>query len=280
METSRRRSKEGIDKVYPHTLECAPLQKSPKFDLSKEDPRVYSEEDLVGYNPAREWPNIPLPQPSPTVSATIQPVVIPDDVIVKAKGQHDVLVKWLKTAGVDLCKEMEDTENQFVLEAVMPKQKECSICQKKCHNTQRLRAHIRAQHMNTTPFHCAECDKYFSDNNILKLHARSHDPDATKFVCDHAGCGREFLQKGRLTAHKKIHDPKLNDVPCKFACGRKFTEKKNRVAHENYCTLNPDLPERSQCPYCPKDFQRFKDLKRHLKKKHTSRLATFEQDMA
>ena len=129
----------------------------------------------------------------------------------------------MKTAGVDLCKDMEDTENQFVLEAVQAKEKG-PISQKKCHNTQRLRAHIRAQHMNQTPFHGAECDKYFGDNNTLKLHNRKHDPDATLFACDEEGCDKVFREKGRLTQHKKLHDPQLNDVPCKFACGNKFTE--------------------------------------------------------
>ena len=185
----------------------------------------------------------------------------------------------MKTAGIDLCKDMEDTENQFVLEAVQAKEKDCLICQKKCHNTQRLRAHIRAQHMNQTPFHCAECDKYFGDSNTLKLHNRKHDPDATVFPCDHEGYDKVFREKGRLTQHKKIHNPQFNDVPCKFACGSKFTEKKNRVAHEKYCSKNPALPLRSQCPYCPKDFGRLKDLKKHVKKHHPTQLHSLEADM-
>ena len=186
----------------------------------------------------------------------------------------------MKTAGIDLCKDMEDTENQFVLEAVQAKEKDCPSCQKKCHNTQKLRAHIRAQHMNQTPFHCAECDKYFGDNNTLKLHNRKHDPDATVFACDEEGCDKVFREKGRLTQHKKLHDPQLNDFPCKFACGSNFTEKKNRVAHEKYCSKNPALPPRSQCPYCPKDFGRLKDLKKHAKKHHPTHLHSLEADMA
>ena len=268
-----------MDRVYTHALECAPLQKSKKFDLTKEDPKIYSEEDLVGYNPEREWKDILLPQPSAAEAQTVQQVSIPEEVVKKAQNQHDVLCRWMKTAGIDLCRDMEDTENQFVLEAVQPHEKDCPICQKKCHNTQRLRAHIRAQHMTQTPFHCAECDKYFGDNNTLRLHNKKHDPDATVFACDEEGCDKVFREKGRLTQHKKLHDPKLNDVPCKFACGKKFTEKKNRVAHEKYCSKNPALPPRSQCPYCPKDFGRLKDLKKHAKKHHPSRLHTLEDDM-
>ena len=200
-----RHHRDGVDRIYTYALECAPLQKSKCFDLTKDDPKIYSEEDLVGYNPEREWKNIPLPQPSAAAAQSVQQVSIPDEVIKKAQNQHDALCKWMKTAGIDLCKDMEDTENQFVLEAVQAKEKDCPICQKKCHNTQRLRAHIRTQHMNQTPFHCADCDKYFGDNNTLKLHNRKHDPDATVFACDEEDCDKVFREKGRLTQHKKLH---------------------------------------------------------------------------
>ena len=116
-----RHHRDGVDRIYTQALECAPLQKSKQFDLSKEDPKTYSKEDLVGYSPDREWKNIPLPQPSAAAAQSVQPVSIPGEVVKKAQNQHDVLCKWMKTAGVDLCKDMENTENQFVLEAVQAK---------------------------------------------------------------------------------------------------------------------------------------------------------------
>ena len=68
----------------------------------------------MGYNPEREWKNIPLPRPSAADTQSVQPVSIPEELVKKAQNQHDVLCKWMKTAGTDLCKGMEDTENQFV----------------------------------------------------------------------------------------------------------------------------------------------------------------------
>ena len=70
-----------MDRIYTHALECAPLQKSKKFDLTKEDPKIYSEEDLVGYNPEREWKDTPLPQPSAVEAQTVQQVSIPEEVV-------------------------------------------------------------------------------------------------------------------------------------------------------------------------------------------------------
>ena len=276
VQTSRR-TRQGVDTLFTHALECAPLQRSSGFDLSKEDPSIYANEDLVGYNPERQWPDIPLPQPTATDAPQLSPVTIPEDVIQKARGQHDVLVKWLKTAGVDLCREMEDVENQYTLEAVMPGQKECTICKKKCHNTQRLRAHIMAQHMSKTPFFCAECNQYFGDNNTLKLHNRKHDPDATRFIC--TVCQKVFLSLGRLNEHKKKHNPAFSNLSCRFKCGKKCDEKKNMVAHEKYCSANPDKPPKSQCPYCSRSFQRLKDLKKHAKNDHASRFPTLLHDM-
>ena len=98
-----KRHRDGVDRIYTHALECAPLQKSKCFDLSKEDPKIYSDEDLVGYIPERKWKNIPLPQPSAAAAQTGQQVSIPDEVVRKAQNQHDVLCKWMKTAGIDLC---------------------------------------------------------------------------------------------------------------------------------------------------------------------------------
>ena len=95
--------------LYTHALECQPLEKSNKFILSKEDPQLYSNEDLTGFQPEREWPEIPLPALKAKERAR-DPVVIPEEVIRKAQSQHDVLVDWMKGVGVDLCHEMEDVQ--------------------------------------------------------------------------------------------------------------------------------------------------------------------------
>ena len=193
----------GENELYTHALECQPLEKSPTFVLSKEDPQLYSNEDMSGFQPGREWPEIPLPALKPQERARA-PVIVPEEVIRKAQSQHDVLVDWMKGVGVDLCHEMEDVQNEHILEAVVAKQKECDICHKKCHNTQRLRAHIRAQHMSTTPFRCPVCDKSFSDNNVLKLHEATLDPVASvAHRCE--TCNKGFPFVGRLNEHKKKH---------------------------------------------------------------------------
>ena len=270
--TTRRLGPDNVYQVFTHPLECAPLKKSPNFDLSKEDPQLYANEDLSGFNPDREWEDVPLP----VAKKASKPVVIPDEVIEKARSQHDILVKWMKSIGVDLCQEMEDIECQYILKAVQAKQKECDICHKKCFNTQRLRAHIRAKHISTTPFQCKTCEKYFSDNNVLKLHKKTHDPVASvAHQCD--VCQKGFPSVDRLNEHKKKHAEGI--LHCKFGCDKTCDEKKNMVAHEIYCSKNPNKPAQSQCPYCPKKYDRLKSLKKHCKTHHESRYKNLEKDM-
>ena len=78
--------------LYTHALECQPLEKSPKFVLNKEDPQLYSNEDLSGFQPGREWPEIPLPALKPQERARA-PVIVPKEQVISHQSQHDVLVE-------------------------------------------------------------------------------------------------------------------------------------------------------------------------------------------
>ena len=84
-----------------YSLSCAQLQVSETFVLDQEDPEVYSKEDRMGYNPARTWPAEPLPT-EPEVEAA--PAIHPE-VIKKALAVHHMTADWLKSIGVDSCKE-------------------------------------------------------------------------------------------------------------------------------------------------------------------------------
>ena len=100
-------TKQGVDLVHRYPLEAAAFQKSPKFVLAREDPAVYTNEDLEGYNPSREWPEedlptAPEPQAAPTFSA---------ELIRKGLSIHHLYCDWLKALGVDPCKEYANQGN-------------------------------------------------------------------------------------------------------------------------------------------------------------------------
>ena len=54
------RKERDVTLIDTLTLECLQLKMSPGFNLRKEDPQVYLNEDREGYNPKRQWPKIPL----------------------------------------------------------------------------------------------------------------------------------------------------------------------------------------------------------------------------
>ena len=81
---------------------CKPLTHSAAFKLENEDPEVYSSEDRMGFNPPRAWPRKQIPKATANTSAA--PAVSPAS-IKKALSVHHMTVDWLKSIGVEACKE-------------------------------------------------------------------------------------------------------------------------------------------------------------------------------
>ena len=259
------RKERDVTLIDTLTLECLQLKMSPGFNLRKEDPQVYLNEDREGYNPKRQWPKIPLPT---TTAPLADPAPATDpEKLKKALAVHHLAVDWLTSLGVDPCKDYTEKKVEYVLEAVQPKDTECPICKEPLSSGVRIKAHIRAKHMDVTEFQCKECLKSFGDNQTLTYHERSHDPATRVHVCDQ--CGKSYVVKSRLTEHMKVHLPENIDQPCKF-CGKKIKEIKNLRAHERRCDKNKTKSKapRVQCPFCPKYFAQAKDMRRHAKDKH------------
>ena len=154
--------------------------------------------------PPRTWPEEPLPTEPEEAAPAIHPQIIK-----KALSVHHMTVDWLKSISVDACKEYANQSVELVLEAVVAEDKTCSICQKGCYDTQRLRAHIRASHMEKTPYHCEPCNKYFGDKANLTLHSRKHNTSCPLYECEE--CGKTYTSPSRLKEHKKVHDPAHTD---------------------------------------------------------------------
>ena len=136
---------------------------------------MYTNEDLEGYNPSREWPEEDLPKaPEPQAAPTFSP-----ELIRKGLSIHHLYCDWLKALGVDPCKEYANQGTQAILEAVVAGDTVCPICTKPLKTTQRLRSHIKGQHMESTPHECKICKKSFGDNYTLSLHEKTHGEKPT-----------------------------------------------------------------------------------------------------
>ena len=168
MRTQFRKGPKGTT-TYHTRQTCKDPEFAPNHSLEKEDPNIYLRKDREGVELDRFWPDIPLPKPKGDGDQEATPRVNPA-MLKKALNIHHMYVEYLKSMGVDPCREYTEQNVQYQLEAVMPKQKKCPVCGEESYNTARLKAHIRAQHMEKTPFHCEKCDKYFGDLATLNLH--------------------------------------------------------------------------------------------------------------
>ena len=253
---------DGHRMVENFPLSHAPLEKEPGFKLSEEDPKFYKTE--VGYDPVKEWE-----EPLPTSSAP-EPVLNIDPEKIKLCQQvHDMQVKVLEAFGIDACRQYEQGKVEHVLEAVQVKDKECPLCRKPLKGGgNAIKSHIRAKHMDVTPFSCKECGKTFGNNQLLRGHQKTHKDK--KFPCTSQGCKLSFPTQGRLNSHLKTHDEK-EVVKCSY-CPKTFNAKKNLAPHEKTCASNPaGKVKDKQCLYCPKAYYHQKDLKYHIDHSHASR---------
>ena len=254
---------DGHKIVTNHPLGHAPLEKEPEFKLSEEDPKLYKAD--IGYHPVKEWE-----EPLPTSSSDEPPVSTIDPEKVKmCQKVHDLQVEILGAMGVDACREYEHSKVEYIIEAVQADDSSCPLCKKALKGGVAVRTHLRAMHMDSTPFKCNKCSKSFGDNQLLKSHKKTHT-DTNKFICPEADCGRGYPTKGRLNQHLKVHDESKH-VACKY-CGQVFNSKKNLGPHEVTCKENPTPPVKDKkCEFCPKAFFHKKDLKYHIEHQHKSR---------
>ena len=269
VKTAIRDGGKGTVSVDTLALKCSNLQLAPGFKLQDEDPAVFVTDDREHFNPKRQWPRISLPKVPATSSedVPVAPSLDPAK-IKKALAIHHLHVDWLKRLGVDPCKEYQATQVSNLVEAVQPDDRICKVCGDDLSSAVRLRSHLRSQHMESTPFQCKECLKFFGDKQTLVYHEKSHVPSELVHVC--STCGKAFAIKSRLTEHLKVHLPENINQPCRW-CKKTIKEKKNLKSHERRCEDNPNPDPKIQCLFCPKEFGQKKDMRRHCKNIHPGR---------
>ena len=108
----------------------------------------------------------------------------------------------LQGFGIDACRQFQENKIEYIIEAVQTNDTECPLCHKQLKGGMAVKGHLRAKHMQSTPFMCSVCEKSFGNNQLLKSHMKTHD-DPNKFASDEEGCNKKFPALGRLNAHKK-----------------------------------------------------------------------------
>ena len=194
---------------------------------------------------------------------------------------HHMQVQVLEAYGIDACREYEQSKVEHVIEAVQVRDKECPLHKKPlkilgC----AIKTHLRAKHMDITPFSCKECSKSFGKNQLLRSHMKTHQTN--KFPSTSEDCEPSFRCQGRLNSNLKTHGDK-NQVQCLY-CAKVFKAKKSLKPHEKTCKDRSGGKEAvvryEQCQYCPKAYIHQKNLKYHVDHAHTSRASCKDSKVA
>ena len=82
---------------------------------------------------------------------------------------HHVQVEALKSLWVDACAEYKKRQAPNVLAEVRVGHVVCSLCGKKCLNTQKLCSHIRSKHLEESKYKCQDCGKSVGDAWALNV---------------------------------------------------------------------------------------------------------------
>ena len=183
---------------------------------------------MDGFNPRREWPDKSLPQKQqPSTTTTIPSVQ--GDVVQSPLKVHHLHTDIFKSIGVGAFKEYEESRIENVLDRVTEGAKKCAVCGFQCHNTQKLRNHIKITHLVKTFHECSHCSKHLGDVTTLRIHRRECQPESA-FDCK--VCHKKYLSVRKLNRYRQSHE--AGRFCCKF-CMKEFKHARNLREHERIC---------------------------------------------
>ncbi|XP_071986393.1 uncharacterized protein [Engystomops pustulosus] len=123
-------------------------------------------------------------------------------------------------------------------------------------------AHYSQQDLDTSPFMCSECGRWFSQKSDLLNHMKLHSGEKV-FSCPL--CGKCFTKKYSLQIHQRIH---TGEKPYSCAqCGKCFIQKSDLVKHQKIHTGESSHTGEKlfSCMECGKCFTKKSGLQMHLK---------------
>lgn len=179
------------------------------------------------------------------------------------------------------------TDKNAEEQLLIPKAKRqhiCSYCNKQLSSKTNLKAHIRI-HTGECPFVCEQCNRGFKQKIALQDHLKTHQEPQfgckycsqkftlshglkehekvhsgeRPFLCDFAGCTKQYSRSTKLNAHKKTHLDTC-DYKCDF-CSKEFKKWSSKDKHERIHRGD----KRYMCNICDKAFYTSYNVKVHQK---------------
>ena len=154
-----RYDEEGHKFVDFYWLQHAPVEKLEGYMLKDEARGIYKKE--AGYEPEREWEEeLPIddedvqPQPGSSTDPDPLPPAFKEKIQL-CQQIHDLQVEMLQGFGIDACRQYQENKIEFIIEAVQTNDTECPLCHKQLKGGLAVKGHLRAKHMQSTPFMCS-----------------------------------------------------------------------------------------------------------------------------
>ncbi|XP_029351497.1 zinc finger protein 791-like isoform X2 [Echeneis naucrates] len=145
----------------------------------------------------------------------------------------------------------------------------CADCEKSFKFQSLLKAHQRI-HTGEQPFLCSQCGRRFSFKQSLERHKQTHK-SGRKYEC--LICGEFFKSLVAQREHKSSH-MENGEYLCS-ECGRAFAWKSALVRHLKTHGEDADKVARSyKCPHCDLGFSCASNLNRHLQTHQEERVHT------
>lgn len=133
----------------------------------------------------------------------------------------------------------------------------CDQCPKTFTQKRLLYNHLRNVHIEGRPFVCPTCAKGFKTQHSLNEHMETHNPNREVFPCDM--CSKTYQIKGSLINHMRKHK---NEYVTKCeVCSQQFVSVKDLKSH-----LKTKHSESFLCTYCGKIFASSYSLNYHMQK--------------
>ncbi|XP_011213049.2 zinc finger protein ZFP2 isoform X2 [Bactrocera dorsalis] len=168
----------------------------------------------------------------------------------------------------------------------------CEICSAGFLSIESIKEHIESMHSNlsstkqveNSEYQCEECQEVFSDNQLLRVHKRTHSNVSLQYECSecqkryscrrmlldhmnmHTGsrpykctkCSKDFASKYTLQGHMKIHSERVRPYKCD-KCNKAFLNQQTFTHHKKL-----HMGEKSFiCDICSKTFSTQHNLDVH-----------------
>ena len=151
--------------------------------------------------------------------------------------------------------------------AVAERRHTCPHCLRAYAYRYNMLDHVRRVHegKHQRPI-CEECGKSFSNRLHHEAHVtREHTANPSVLRCPFPGCGRRFMTKVNLRAHKRVHNP---NRPRRLQCSYcPYAARTRCILDAHVANIHPP-PEGFPCEHCEYIGRNRACLQRHVRSAH------------